>query len=104
MPANPACRLFVILARDADAGVILHRGPSKWVQIIKGHTRNDTFEDGAWFHGHQIRNPLPRGPDTWIAVKNEASNAESVRLPHTYGDRIDGWTHQPANADRSLRH
>lgn len=37
-------RLFVLLAREASAGVILRRGPSKWVQLIKWNTDADTFE------------------------------------------------------------
>ena len=35
MRAKSACRLFVVLARDADVGVILRRGPTRWVQMIK---------------------------------------------------------------------
>jgi hypothetical protein len=44
-------RLFVILARESPIGVILRRGPSKWVQIIRWSTADDTFEPGQWFHG-----------------------------------------------------
>lgn len=44
-------RLYVILAREAPVGVILRRGPTKWVQLILWHTNNDTFEYGQWFHG-----------------------------------------------------
>jgi hypothetical protein len=50
--ATPPCRLQVVLARRAPMGVIFRRGPSKWVQIIKWDTRQDTFEAGQWFHGH----------------------------------------------------
>lgn len=45
------CRLSVILAREAPVGVILRRGPSKLVELIKWHTDTDTFERGQWFKG-----------------------------------------------------
>ena len=47
----PPVRLSVILARQASVGVILKRGPSSWVQMIKWHTDTDTFEMGQWFKG-----------------------------------------------------
>ena len=45
------CRLFFILARNANTAVIFRRGPSKWVQLIRWDTERDTFEPGQWFHG-----------------------------------------------------
>jgi len=48
---RPACRLFVLLARQAPLGVIFRRGPSKQVQLIKWNTANDSFESGQWFKG-----------------------------------------------------
>jgi len=45
------CRLFCLLARRANTGVIFRRGPSKWVQIIRWDTEQDTFMPGQWFHG-----------------------------------------------------
>jgi hypothetical protein len=44
--------LEVLLARRAPVGVIFRRGPSRWVQVIRWDTRDDTFEFGHWFHGH----------------------------------------------------
>ena len=46
----PLCRLFVLLARDNPIGVILRRGPRRWVQLVKWHTNSDTFEPGQWLH------------------------------------------------------
>ena len=68
MSAKPHCRLFVILAREADVGVILRRGPSKWVQIIKWDTRQDKFEDGAWFHGRIYEDSCDLSPDGELFV------------------------------------
>lgn len=47
----PPARLFVLLARQASIGVILRRGRSDWVQMIKWHTDSDTFEEGQWLRG-----------------------------------------------------
>ena len=48
---QPPCRLFMIMAREAKTAVIFRRGPSKWTQLIKWNTKNDTFEYGQWFKG-----------------------------------------------------
>jgi hypothetical protein len=45
------CRVYVILARLAPVGVILRRGPTNWVQVLKWDTAHDTVEPGQWFHG-----------------------------------------------------
>lgn len=45
------CRLSVFLARGAPVGVILRRGPTKWVQLIRWDRNTDSFELGQWFHG-----------------------------------------------------
>ena len=47
----PPCRLSVMLARDAPLGVIFRRGPSKWTQVIRWDTDNDSFEYGSWLRG-----------------------------------------------------
>lgn len=46
-----SCTLEVLLARDALKGVILRRGPTRWVQLISWYTDSDTFEEGQWFRG-----------------------------------------------------
>ena len=45
MPAR-STRLFGILARAAPVGIILRRGPSKQVLLLKWHLRSDTLEPG----------------------------------------------------------
>ncbi len=40
-----------MLARNAPLGVIFRRGPSKWTQIIRWNTDEDSFEYGSWLHG-----------------------------------------------------
>ncbi len=45
------CRLHFLLASEANVGIIIRRGPSRWVQLIQWNTSNDNFEQGQWFHG-----------------------------------------------------
>ena len=48
---SPAPRIHVILASKAPVGVVLRRGPSKWVELIHWDRVTDQFTRGAWFHG-----------------------------------------------------
>ncbi len=41
---EPSTRLYVILARKADRGVIFRRGPSKRVALIGWDTKADRWE------------------------------------------------------------
>jgi hypothetical protein len=44
-------RIFGILARNAPVGILLRRGPSKQVLLIKWNRKTDTLEYGQWFKG-----------------------------------------------------
>lgn len=44
-------RISVLLARQAPVGVILRRGPSKRVLMIRWDLERDTFEAGQWLKG-----------------------------------------------------
>lgn len=86
-PPAPA-RLFVLLARQAPIGVILRRGPSKWVQMIKWHTDTDMFEEGQWFHGRiyeQLSDLSPNGK--WFTY--HAFKPNNAAKNPSYGNR---WT------------
>lgn len=51
-PTHPRpARLFAILARAAPVGVILRRGPSKQVRLIKWQLGSDRLEEGQWLKG-----------------------------------------------------
>jgi hypothetical protein len=65
MPAHQTTppRLHVILAREASIAVILRRGPTHWVQMIKWYTDTDTFEQGQWFKGRVYENKCDLSPD-----------------------------------------
>ncbi len=80
------CRLFLVFAAAAPVAVVLRRGPSRWVEVVKWHTDSDLFEPGQWLHGRIIgarcglsadgryfvyfatRYGSRSGPDTWTAV------------------------------------
>ena len=84
MSTKSPCRLFVVFARDADVGVILRRGPSKWVQVIKWNTRRDTFEDGAWFHGRIYEHSCDVSPDGRLFVYLAAKQHRPRSDGHLY--------------------
>jgi hypothetical protein len=45
------CWMFVHLARQANVGIILRRGPTEWWHVTLWNTRRDAFESGQWFRG-----------------------------------------------------
>jgi hypothetical protein len=45
------CSLALMLASKAPVAVVLRRGPTNWVQMIRWDLRNDSFEAGQWFKG-----------------------------------------------------
>jgi hypothetical protein len=57
------CSLSVVLASDAPVAVIFRKGPTRWVQVIKWDTLNDTFEPGQWFNGRIYTEYCSVSPD-----------------------------------------
>ncbi len=62
MPRFPA-RLHVLLARDGDTGVVIRRGPSKWVFTMLWDRRRDRFTPGQWLHGRIYERRSDLSPD-----------------------------------------
>jgi hypothetical protein len=62
-PGRPPCRLYFLLAREAPVGVLFRRGPSRWVQLIRWNTADDTFEPGQWFRGRIYEKRSDLSPD-----------------------------------------
>jgi hypothetical protein len=60
--ADP-CWMFVHLAREADAAVIMRTGPTKWWHLTLWDTRRDQFEKGQWFHGSVYATRCDLSPD-----------------------------------------
>jgi len=59
---NP-CRAYGIMARDADCAIIIRRGPSDWVQLIRWQTSLDELEYGQWFKGRIYERRCDLSPD-----------------------------------------
>ena len=49
--SKAACRLHVLLAKNADTGIVFRRGPAAWWHILKWDLAKFTLERGAWLKG-----------------------------------------------------
>jgi hypothetical protein len=87
MPTSPA-RLHVILAHEAPIGVILRRGPSRFVQMIKWHTDTDQFEPGQWMKARVYEDKCDLSPDgkLFIYFVHKGNN------PRVSKDYMYTWT------------
>ena len=64
MPDNtfPA-RLHVLLAPQAPIGLVIRRGPAKWVATLLWHRQTDEIQLGQWFHGRIYERRCDLSPD-----------------------------------------
>jgi hypothetical protein len=62
------CRLSVLLARSAPVAVILRRGPTQWVQLVRWQTDRDAFEPGQWFKGRVYDRRSDLSPDGSLLI------------------------------------
>jgi hypothetical protein len=83
---KPPPRLFVILAQNAPAAVVLRRGPAAWVQLVSWDTRRDAFTHGAWFRGRIYERKCDLSPDGQLFVY-AAFKGNRLRTAFT-----DSWT------------
>ena len=85
-PTDHPARLFVILARQAPAAVIMRRGPSGWVRLIAWNTAEDRFEGGQWFHGHIYTRRCDLSPDggLFIYFAGRHSRTDDPSIPRTW--------------------
>lgn len=81
-----ACRLFVIVARDAPVAAILRRGPSAWFHLIRWDMERDQFDHGAWFKGRIYEDRCDLSPDGELFV---SFCHQGSRLGTSYSD---SWT------------
>ena len=56
-------RLFILLAPEAPVGVIIRRGPSSQVLLIKWDLEKDTFEHGQWLKARVYERRCDLSPD-----------------------------------------
>lgn len=86
-PAAP-CRLAVFLSRKARVGVILRRGPSKWVQLIHWDRASDAFTPGQWFHGRVYERRCDLSPNgrlfIYFAAKYGSNRNDKESIGETW--------------------
>ena len=56
-------RLFILLATEAPLGVVIRRGPSSQVLLIKWDLESDTFEHGQWLKARVYERRCDLSPD-----------------------------------------
>src|ERR1700761_7760354 len=78
------CRVDVLLARAAPVAVLLRRGPTKWVQMLKWHTDHDRFEAGQWFRGHVFSPRCDLSPDGSLFVYFASKFNNRTLFDHEY--------------------
>jgi hypothetical protein len=85
----PAPRLHVPWARAAKVAVLLRRGPSKWVEVIRWDTAQDTLERGHWFHGriYERRCDLSPDGDLFVYFASKITGRTIADSAHTHA-----WT------------
>ena len=49
--SKAACRLQVLLAKNADIGIVFRRGPAAWWHILKWDRAKFSLGPGAWLKG-----------------------------------------------------
>ena len=65
---EPTCRIYGLLARTRRMAVLLRRGPSKQVAVIRWWLGSDTFEVGQWFKGRIYERRCDLSPDGDLMV------------------------------------
>jgi hypothetical protein len=72
-------RIFAILARRAPVGVILRRGPSRQVLLIKWNLGSDKLEYGQWFKGRIYERRCDLSPSGDLLLYFAATYKEPLR-------------------------
>jgi hypothetical protein len=62
------CWMSVLLAKQANVGVILRRGPTAWWRVTLWDTKRDRFEGGQWFRGRIYPEKCDVSPDGKLFV------------------------------------
>ena len=79
-------RLHVIFARKADVGIVLRRGPSKWVGVIHWDRATDRFTRGSWFHGriYERRCDLSPHGDLFVYFAQKLGGRQDGTYTHAW--------------------
>jgi hypothetical protein len=62
------CWMFVLLAPQANIGVILRRGPTEWWRVTLWDTKRDRFDGGHWFRGRMYPDKCDLSPDGRLLI------------------------------------
>lgn len=65
---TPPRRLWLFFASEAPIAVILKRGPTDWVQLVKWDVANDHFEAGQWLKARVGEENFDIAPDGKLIV------------------------------------
>ena len=80
-----AARIMVFMAKSAPMGVVLRRGPSRWMRLALWNTATDKLTPGQWFHGRIYDERCDISPDgslmIYFAAKYQRSDADWQRTP-----------------------
>lgn len=76
-------KLYCIIAREADCGVIFRRGPSRHVALIKWDLKANQFERGQWFKGNIYERKSDLSPD--------GSKLAYFAAKYHYGAELQTW-------------
>lgn len=79
MSKGSSTRIFAILARSAPVGVIMRRGPTKQVLLIKWNLGSDTLEYGQWFKGRIYERRCDLSPSGDLLLYFAAKYKEPLR-------------------------
>ena len=86
--APPPPRLALLQASRAPVAVIIRRGPSKDVEIIRWDLATDAFERGHWFHGRIYEKRSDLSPDgellVYFASKFTHRTVENAEYTHAW--------------------
>jgi len=61
--AESSTRLYAFLAREKSTGIVLRRGPSRQVQLLKWDLASDKLTPGQWFKGRVYERRCDLSPD-----------------------------------------
>jgi hypothetical protein len=79
MSKTSSTRIFGILARSAPVAVLLRRGPSRQVLLIKWNLGSDTLEYGQWFKGRIYERRCDLSPSGDLLLYFAAKYKEPLR-------------------------
>ena len=81
-PESSTTRLFALIARRAEVGIIFRRGPSKQVLLVRWDLATDSFEAGQWLKGRVYERRCDLSPNGDRLIYFAAS----------YGGPLRTWT------------